>query len=65
MVRVEKRVYNSKTGHDEWHPIGEARNYKEAIEKFNGDQTWWMKKDHEFEINNNGVYTLCRMIKED
>lgn len=65
MVRVEKRVYNVNTGLHEWHPLGEAKTYKEAIEKYNGVQGWWMKREHEFFMDGQMFGTLCRMKKKD
>ena len=61
MVRIEKReVVN---GRDQWSFLGEAKNYKEAIEKYNGVQGWWMKREHTFFIDHMWGM-LCRMIKD-
>ena len=62
MVRIEKQEY--KNGFVIWTKVGEARTYAEAIRQYNGEQTWWQKRDHCFEVVKNGIHTVYRMIKE-
>lgn len=61
MVRIEKQEYVN--GKDQWVFLGEAKNFKEAIEKYNGVQGWWMKREHTFFIDHMWG-TCCRMIKQ-
>ena len=62
MVRIEKQEF--KNGFVVWTEAGEAKTYAEAIRKFNGEQTWWMKIDHCFEVVKDGIHTVYRMIKD-